>query len=106
MPNDDSRIKRRKQMQKKKKPIWKKITLIIGLLILAAGIGVGALFGYYIITAPDLDPEKLANPLSSKVYNKDGEVIAEFGTEKRTIIEYDDLPDILIDAVTATEDIR
>src|SRR5699024_6542968 len=39
-------------------------------------------------------------------YDKDGNVFADIGTENRTNIKYEDLPDILIDAVIATEDAR
>src|SRR5690625_4923984 len=106
MSHEESRMKRRKQLNKKKKPIWKVILLTIALLFLAAGIAVASVFTYYVATAPKLDPEKLSDPFSSKVYDQNGNVIAEFGTEKRTKIEYDDLPEILIDAVTATEDVR
>src|SRR5699024_10091858 len=63
-------------------------------------------FTYYIATAPDLDPEKLSDPFSSKVYDQNGEIFADLGDIKRTKIEFDDLPDVLIDAVTATEDVR
>src|SRR5690625_54538 len=106
MPNEQSRMKRRKQLNKKKKPVWKIILLSIALLFVLSGVAVAGVFTYYIATAPRLDPEKLSDPFSAKIYDKSGEVIAEFGTEKRTKIEYDDLPEILIDAVTATEDVR
>lgn len=101
-----TRTARRKQKKSKKKPIWKKILLFIGIIILAIGIGAGGLFGYYVATAPELDVTKLTDPFSSKVYNKDGEIIADLGDTKRTKIEYDDLPQVLIDAVIATEDVR
>src|SRR5690625_1796333 len=104
--NSQSRMARRKQRKPKKKSIVKKTFLIIGLFILALFISVGGLFTYYIATAPDLDPEKLSDPFSSKIYDKDGEIFAELGDVKRTKVEFDDLPDILIDAVTATEDVR
>lgn len=101
-----SRAARRRQKKAKKKPIFKYILVTIGTLILLAGIGVGALFAYYIATAPELDYAKLSDPFSSKVYDKDGEIIADLGDTKRTKIEYDDLPQVLIDAVIATEDVR
>ena len=61
MTNEQSSRKaRRKQAQKqkaKKKPLWKRIFRIALIAILLIGLGVGALFGYYVITAPDLDDE-------------------------------------------------
>ncbi|MEN2464865.1 PBP1A family penicillin-binding protein [Ornithinibacillus sp. JPR2-1] len=101
-----TRTARRKQKKSKKKPLWKKILLALLIIFLAIGIGVAGLFTYYIATAPEIDASKLSDPLSSKVYDMNGEIIADLGEYKRTKISYDDLPDILIDAVTATEDAR
>ncbi|WP_096270437.1 transglycosylase domain-containing protein [Paucisalibacillus globulus] len=104
--NSQTRTARRKQKKSKKKPMWKKIFLGFIILFLAIGIGVGALFTYYIATAPDIDTSQLSDPFSSKVYDKDGELIADLGDFKRTKVNFDDLPDVLINAVTATEDAR
>ncbi|MEC0303603.1 transglycosylase domain-containing protein [Terribacillus saccharophilus] len=100
-----SRASRRKQ-KKKKRPIWKKILLtivLIGVLCVVAG---GAVFGYYAATAPKLDEEKLSDPASNIVYDMNGDEFAELGSESRRKVNYDDLPQQLIDAVTATEDSR
>ena len=40
------------------------------------------------------------------ILDKDGEKFAVLGTDNRKKIEYEDLPQVLIDAVTATEDAR
>lgn len=104
--NSQSRIARRKQKKSKKKPLWKKILLIAGILISAMVIGVGGTFAYFAATAPKLDAAKLDDAFSSKIYDKDGELFADLGAEQRTKITYGDLPDVLIDAVIATEDSR
>ncbi|MFB4169187.1 PBP1A family penicillin-binding protein [Virgibacillus sp. JSM 102003] len=101
-----SRTARRKQKQSKKKPLWKKILLITGIAMLAIGVGVGALFTYYIATAPEIDASKLSVPFSSKIYDKDGNLFADLGAEQRTKIDYNEIPDVLEDAVLATEDSR
>lgn len=110
--NSQSRTARRKQQgkktkKKKKQPIWKKIIKILLLLILLlflGGVGVGA---YWIATAPDIDEEKLNMSFSSTLYDVNGEPFANLSAEeKRKQIKYEDLPDVLIDAVTATEDVR
>lgn len=101
-----TRTARRKGKKKGKKPIWKRIVLIASIVILAMIIGVGALFTYYIATAPKIDAEKLSAPFSSQIYDKDGELFADLGSQQRTRIGYDDLPPVLIDAVIATEDSR
>lgn len=106
MTKRQSRTARKKQIAKKKTPLWKKIILTISTLIVLFFIGVATTFGYFIATAPKLDVDKLNVPYSSKFYDKDGNVFADIGTENRTNVKYEDLPDILIDAVIATEDAR
>lgn len=110
--NDRSRVERRKkvQEQQKKKPkkaIWKKI-LYIALILGAAMflIGVGAFF-WIIKDAPKFDETLLKDPLSSTIYASDEKtIIAEVGTEKRDEISVKQIPDVLKDAVIATEDSR
>src|SRR5699024_2436202 len=69
-------------------------------------LSVGGLFAYYAATAPDIDPDKLDVPLGSELLDQDGEVFASLYDENRKKVEYEDLPQVLIDAVTATEDVR
>lgn len=105
MANETSRTARRQK--KSKKPILKRIILGIILAMLVIGVGVAALFTFYIIKAPDLDPDKLSDPFSSEIYDMDGEFVTDRGgSEKRKKIKYEDLPDELIQAVIATEDSR
>ncbi|WP_174613573.1 PBP1A family penicillin-binding protein [Virgibacillus ihumii] len=104
--NGQSRTARRKQKKSKKKPVWKRIFLMAMIALLVIGIGVAALFSYYIATAPEIDASKLKTPFPSKILDKDGELIADLGNKARSKVEYEDLPDVLIDAVIATEDSR
>lgn len=97
---------RHKQKKPKKKITWKKILLYIAIGFLAIGIGIASLFTYYIATAPKLDIDKLEDTFSSRVYDKDGNLITDLGSEQRTKITYDDLPEVLVDAVLAAEDVR
>lgn len=110
MANDSqSRAARKKQQSKSKKKTkspFKKILVTIGVLFLITAIAIGVLFTYYVVTAPELDSSLLSDPASSKIYDMDSEVYADLGTEKRTKITYNDLPDVLVDAVLATEDVR
>ncbi len=102
-------MKQTKKKHKKhpnKKVSFKKIFLTILVLGLIVAVGVGGLFAYYISKSPELDPEKLSIPSSSKVYDKDGELFADIGEEERVKVSYDDLPPVLVDAVLATEDVR
>ena len=54
--------------------------------------------------ALDFDPKNLYTQESSIIYGSNGEEIAKLGTEKREKISYDQMPQILIDAIVATED--
>lgn len=106
MADNKSRASRKKTKNKTKKPMWKKIIktiLLIGVIIGVIGVGV---FAYFIITAPKLDIDKLDVAYGSTFYDMDGDAFAERFEENRTKIEYSDVPDVLIDAVVATEDSR
>src|SRR5690625_7153560 len=74
--NNQTRVARRqkKKTKKKQKPIWKKIFLIIGIVILAIGVAVGGIFTYYIATAPELDPLLLTDAYSSKYRSEERRV--------------------------------
>ncbi|MFU0791647.1 PBP1A family penicillin-binding protein [Virgibacillus proomii] len=104
--NSPSRTARRKQKKSKKKPLWKKIFLSLFIIFVVLVIGASATAAYWIATAPDLDKSKLSDPLASEILDKDGKAFAVLGEKNRTKISYSDLPQVLIDAVTATEDAR
>src|SRR5699024_12648977 len=56
---------------------------------------------------PELNPEVHTNPFVSEMYDMDGKFVTERGgSEKRKRIQYEDLPEELIQAVSATEDSR
>ena len=95
-----------KKTTSRKRPIWKTILFTILFIGLATGIVGGAVGIYWIVTAPDLDPDKLNIPLSSTLNDKYGEPFATLEIENREQVKYEDLPQVLIDAVIATEDAR
>ena len=98
--------KSKKQVEKKKEKLISKIITII-LIIILLGILLGIFFiGYIIVSAPNFNPGNLYRQESSIVYDSDGEVIAKLGSEKRKTITYDEMPEVLIDAIIATEDSR
>ena len=93
-----------KQKKNRKKRILNTIMLIILALIGAGLIGLVAFAGYIVSNAPDFDPEKLYSKEKSVVYDSENNIIAELGIEKREKVTYDELPQVLIDAILATED--
>lgn len=96
--------KGKKEKSNKKKLIIKiiLITLIVGLSLCMIG---GIAFCTYIVkNAPKFDPNELYAKDSTIIYDANGEIIAKLGAQKRTKISYDELPEVLVDAIIATED--
>jgi len=72
---------------------------------------VGGYFAYNILAdmlegKPTINIADFQNSESSKIYDREGEVIAELGITIRENVSYDDLPNNLIDAFVAIEDSR
>ncbi len=85
----------------------KKIALIIFLTLCAIVLVGSIIFAIIIVKdAPEFNPENLYTKESSVLYDKDGEVYAKLGAEQRIKITYDQIPQVLIDAIIATEDSR
>ncbi len=69
-------------------------------------VAAGALFVYYAKDAPKLDMSKLESPPSTVVYDKEGKVLATLGAEQRDLVQTDNIPVMLVNAVTSIEDHR
>ena len=83
------------------------VILIILLILGIAAIALFALFMVYItINAPKFDTSKLNTSEVTLIYDKDGNQIAKLGSEMREKVTYDELPQVLVDAIIATEDSR
>ncbi|BCB04494.1 transglycosylase domain-containing protein [Bacillus sp. KH172YL63] len=76
---------------------------IIGIIGMLAGAG---LFAYYASSAPKLDEKLLKDPIASEIYDMNGDLITTVGKEKREYANFDDIPQVMQDAVLATEDNR
>ena len=98
-------------MAKKRQKKWIRIVFnvlaILFLLGAIAGVGVVAWFLNYVVDhAPDFNEDALTMTQTTKIYDAKGVEIAELGTQKREIIKYDQLNEVLVDALIATEDSR
>ncbi len=81
------------------------IYCIISILLLSILFFIG--FSFYIyISAPSFNSNLLYKNESSNIYDSDNVLIATIGNEKRQLVSYDDLPNVLVDAIIATEDSR
>ncbi len=104
------KLKLRKRVKKEKMidkgSVKNRILILIALLgiMVASLVLVFALF--IIISSPDFDRELLYSKEATVVYNVEGEEIARIGSENRALVTYEELPQVLIDALVATEDSR
>ncbi len=86
-----------------KKTFWKLFFGLISLVILVFLLASWGVFG----SLPD--ETSLENPeknLATEIISSDGQTIGKFYKENRTPIPYEELPDHLINALIATEDVR
>ena len=105
--NKKKKVKIKKKDNGKKKRNILKIVLSTFLIICIMGVlSVAGFLTYIVVTTEDFDPNKLTYQDQTKVYDKNGNVFATLGTEKRESVTYDKLPQVLIDAIIATEDSR
>lgn len=91
--------------KKKKGALKTLLTIFLGLCIIGV-FAVAAFIIYIVVSTGDFNPEKLKNQDQTVIYDKDGNVFATLGAEKRESIDFDELPQVLIDAIIATEDSR
>ena len=113
-----NRLKNKKgeKDDKPKKKNKKKMGYNILTFITLGAIGVVLLVivftTYIIIKAPEFSETQLFDKDSSIIYDKDNNVLATLGmksgenVEKRIKLSYEELPEVLIDALVATEDSR
>lgn len=84
--------------------IFQCFLLFCCLCFIAGCIALGA-FAYYIVdNAPEFEPENLYSSEPTKILYNSGEVMAVIGLQNRSILTYDELPEVLINALVATED--
>lgn len=115
---DETKIKKKKIKKtkenkpidpKKKKRFSKILNIILSLImVLSIGVMVAVLCfcTYIVINAPSFEADKLYNKESTIFYDRNGNEFARVGAEQRDLANYDELPEVLIDAIVATEDSR
>ena len=91
---------------KKSTKVWAVIiSIILGLCVIGL-IGVGAFVYKLCDNKPTLDVADLISPDSSTIYDNQGNKIMQVGMYLRENIDYDEMPNCLIDAFLAVEDSR
>lgn len=82
-----------------------KIYIAVLVIIFSIGTLVFAFLIADIIRQPDVQAVELYKPtIPTKIYDIKGEVISEFFSEQRALVEYKDLPPHLIEAIISMED--
>lgn len=81
--------------------------LILFMLFLIIGFSCFIAFAIYIVvTAPDISEERLYKSSSSTLLDVNGNEYARIGLENREKITYEEIPEVLIDAIVSAEDSR
>lgn len=92
-----------KAQRRKKRKIFA-ITLLS--LFIIGLVAIGAFIVIIIKDAPEFKSENLYTKEATILYDINGEEFAKLGSQKRIKVSYKDLPQVLIDAIVATEDSR
>ena len=96
-----------KNNKKRKKKIVSILIIIFLLLGIAGMLAFSAFIVYVKVQAdPKFETTNLNTLEISRIYDKDGNEIAKLGSEKREKVKYEELPEVLVDAIIATEDSR
>jgi len=81
--------------------------VVFSLMIVAAGL-VGALTGLMIVYSTDLpqvsELERYRPSATTELYDDKGKIVGTFALQRRIIVQYDDLPRVLRDALISIED--
>lgn len=106
--NTDNRRRgeEKKKSKKEKKNVLRTLITVFLSLVIIGIFCVAAFLIYIVVSTGDFDPEALKNADQTIIYDKDGKQIKTLGDEKRETVTYDKLPQVLIDALIATEDSR
>ena len=101
---EEVKVKKKRKRRRFRFFYWLTILFVLGALtVFVAGIG----FCYYIVkSAPEYNIDKMFNKESTRIFDSRGNLIASLGTEQRQKVKYEDLPQVLVDAIIATEDSR
>ena len=95
--------KKPKNKKKYKKSIILTIIALLGILFLTMILSFAL---YIIISSPNFDKNLLYKKEATVLYDKDGNEFARIGSENRVLVSYEQLPQVLIDSIIATEDSR
>ncbi len=91
---------------KEKRVLWKSILSIILIVAIVIVSLILIFILYIVISSPEFEKDKLYNQEPTVLYDINGDEFARVGYEDSKLLSFDELPEVLIDAVVATEDSR
>jgi len=101
---------KRFKFKKQGKGLWKQIlvSLVAAMIVVAlVGSAVSLIYLKTVIDAsPTLNVDDFTSPNSSRIYDSEGVLIADIGSQLRENVGYDKLPQVLVDAFVSIEDSR
>ena len=104
---------KKKTSKKTRRPKGKKVTFVFAILACIVlflglcGAGGAIYFAYKLCeNKPEFSPAALESPDSTIIYDSEGNQIIELGLYLRQNIEYDELPNCVVDAFVSIEDSR
>lgn len=101
------RKKYKKMSRSSRSKIWLRNILISLILVFLLVIVSGAIiFGYYASNAPEITEQDLIGQVSSRIYDRDEQLIKELGGQNRDLLTADEIPEVLEKAFLAIEDAR
>ena len=92
--------------KKKQRRILQTLLIIFLTFAIVGFLGIAGFLAYVVYSAPEFDTDKLQYKESTILYDSDGNEFAKLGKQKRENIEYDEVSEVFIDALIATEDSR
>lgn len=106
----DSLTRTKKKNKKKSKLNWKKVLISLIIIFIIVCLGTGCFFAWSVYKeTEDFSAERLLSGEASKIYDANGELMYTYGSDengKRENVTYEELPQVLIDAVVSAEDSR
>lgn len=106
----DSLTRTKKKNKKKSQLNWKKVLVSLIIVFIIVCLGMGCFFAWSVYKeTEDFSAERLLSGEASKIYDANGELMYTYGSDengKRENVTYEELPQVLIDAVVSAEDSR
>lgn len=97
--------KKKKRKMRARGIFYALLVIFLSCFFIVGGAGI-----YYVASilkdVPTLDVSKFTSEESSRIYDQNGELIVDLGEHSRENVEFEELPQVVIDAFIAVEDAR